>query len=253
MDASQRHHSRVTICLASHPLHNRPPAREVNLIDAELLLPIGIPNARINIVIVQHRPQLRIVIHALSTRPIHPTMRLEHRRPAPIRATHARLVHEPARRARRPTHLDLVLLPRGRLVRIEAAALAHGEEEVVVVSVLGNEGGFLGVRARGLVRDAGGGRARGDGQGRVVHAHRVQVAPEGAEGHDDVGAVVVGGAVDGVVGAAGLGGDAGCAVVGPGVEVGGGGDADGGVLRAEGGHRVEEVVGVAEFGDVRGL
>lgn len=180
-------------------------------------------------------------------------MALQHSRSPAVRAAHATLVDEAARGARRATHLDLVLATGRRLARVEAAALADAEKQVVVVSVLRDEGTLLGVRAFRLVRDARGRRTRGDGQRRVVHLDRVDVAPEGAEGHDDVGAVVVGGGVDGVVGAAGLGGDARRAVVSPGVEVGGRGDADGRGLGAEGRDGVEEVVGVAELGHVGGL
>lgn len=180
-------------------------------------------------------------------------MRLQHRRPTPIRARHTTLIDKSTRRTRRSANLDLVLRPSRRPTRIEAAALPDRGKQVVVIAVLRDERAFLGVRPRRLVRDASGGSARGDGERRVVHLDAVDVAPKRAEGHDDVGAVPVGGWVDGVVGGAGAGGDAGCAVVGPVVEVGGGCYADGAVLVAEGRDTIEHVVGDAELGHVGGL
>lgn len=180
-------------------------------------------------------------------------MALKHRSTTAICASNARLVDEATGSTGGSAHLDLVLPACSRPVRVEAAALADREEEIVVIAVLRDEGGLLGMGTARLVRDPRGGCARGNRQWRVVHLDAVEVAPEGAKGHDDVGAIVVSGTVDGVVGAARLGGDACGAVVGPVIKVSRGCDANCGVLRTEGRNGVEEVVGAAELRDIRSL
>ena len=179
-------------------------------------------------------------------------MRLENSGATTLGALLARLVDEATSRAGRSADLDLVLLASSGTTGIVAAALANGEKEVVVVSVLSDVGPFLGVLAVGLEGDVCAGAAAGFERG-VCHADGKEVVPEGSEGHDEFAAVPVQRRVDGVVVLAGFGGDAGCAVVGPRVEVGAGGHADGGILHAEGGHGVVEVVGVADLGDIGGL
>jgi hypothetical protein len=108
------------------------------------------------------------------------------------------------------------------------------------------------VLAVGLERYVDGCAAEGL-EGRVGKVDGEDVGPEGAKGHYEFRAVPVEGAVDGVVVIAGLGTDACGAVIGPGVEVGAGCYADGGVLHAEGGDGVVEIVCVADFRDVGGL
>lgn len=88
---------------------------------------------------------------------------------------------------------------------------------------------------------------------RVLHVDGEQIGPKRAVGHDELGAVPVECAVDGVEVVAGFGCDACGAEIGPGVEVRAGGDADGRVLHAEGGDGVVKVISVADFGDIRCL
>lgn len=217
----------VANALNMHRLHHRPSAREVNLVDPKPLLSILITHARIHIVVVQHRAQAGVIVHALTSRSVDPVVRLENSSASALGALLARLVDKATSRTGRPADLDLVLLPCCGSACIVAAALSDREEEVVVVAVQGDEGGFLGVLAIGLVRDVDACRTAGDAGGRVVHVHGEQVVPEGPKGHDELGAVPVERAVDGIVALAGAGGYAGRAEIGPRVEVCAGCDADG--------------------------
>lgn len=53
----------------------------------------NIPNVSINIMIIQHRPHLRILIHPLPTRPIHIIMAPKHQRAAMIQGTPSRRIN----------------------------------------------------------------------------------------------------------------------------------------------------------------
>jgi hypothetical protein len=197
--------------------YNGPSAGEVDLVETQLLLTILVANAGVNVVVVQNRAKLWVPDNTLTTRAVDPAVGLEHSSTTAVGAAFSALINKAAGRALGPTDLDAVLLAGGRLVGVEAAALANREEKVVVVAALGDEGAFLGVRAGGLEGDVrrGGGRL----QGWVGHFGAEDVVPERPEGHDELGAVPVKGAVDGVVVVAGLGRDAGGTVVRPRVHV----------------------------------
>jgi hypothetical protein len=184
-------------------------------------------------VVVQHRAHIGVVVNTLTTRPIYISVALQNSRATALSAFLARLIHKASSRASRSADLDLVLRALGWPVSIEAAALAHGEEEVVVVSVLSNEGSFLRVFAVGLERERCVLGAADGLERRVLHVDGEEIGPEGAVGHDEFAAVPVQRAVDGVEVVAWLGGNACGAVVGPAVEVCAGCDADGGVLVAK--------------------
>jgi hypothetical protein len=232
-------------------LYNRPSAGEVDLVDTELLLAILVPNACINVVVVQDRTKLRVIVNTLTTRTVDVTVGLEDSGTTAAGAALAGLVDKAAGCALGPADLDAVFLAGGRLVLVEVAALADREEEVMVVAILGNEGAFLCMRAAGLEGNVGWGR--GGLQGRIGHVDTEDVVPEGTVSHDELGAVIVECSVDGVVVVAALGGDTGCAVVGPGVHVLGGSDTNGGVLDTEMRDGVVEVVCVADKSDVGSL
>lgn len=187
----------------------------------------------------------RIIVNPLTPRPVHVSMRLkDHRAPA-TSARLARGVHITPCRGARPAHHNLVLAPRRRLTSIVPAALALAVEQVVVRAVLVHERALL-VRLDRIVRDVVRAAATArHGLRRARHRYLVDVPPEAAEG-EQIGAPVLDQVrVDRVVGLSGGGADAGGPEVGPGadVEAGGGRDADGGVLRAEGAHGVVQVVG----------
>lgn len=186
-------------------LHNGPSTREVNLVDTKPLLRITVPNTCVNIVIVQHRAKARIIVNTLATRSVHPAMRFQNSRSAALGALLTGLIYETTSRTGRPADLDLVLLAGGGPAVVVAAALADGEEQVMVVAVLGNKGSFLCVLTLGLEGNVGACSTAGHLEWRVVHVHGEEIAPEGAKGHDELRAVPIESAVNGVVVLSGAG------------------------------------------------
>jgi hypothetical protein len=166
-------------------------------------------------VVVKERTFLGIIVNALATGAIHEAVRLEHSRTTTFSALHAILVDEATCGAGGPADLDLVLGTLRRAIGVKATALADREEEVVIVAILGNVGTFLSVLAIWLEGDVDGCSARSR-ERRIVHVHAEYVVPEGAEGHDKLGAVPVECAIDGIVVLAGRRGDASATVIGPG-------------------------------------
>ena len=67
-------------------LHSRPPILPSNLVPTKLLLPISIPNIRVDIVIVKHPALDRIVVNTLPTRTVDIAVRLKHDGTATLRA-----------------------------------------------------------------------------------------------------------------------------------------------------------------------
>ncbi len=172
-------------------------------------------------------------------------MRLQDSGATTLGAVDAVLVLEATSGAGGPADLDLVLLTLGRPVGIKAAALADGEEEVVVVAVLSNERSFLGVlslRLEGNVGDGG----RASLEGWVGHVLDEKILPEGTERHYELRSIPVKCTVNRIVILAGARLDSSGAVVGPSVEVLAGSNTDGGVLDTERGDGVVEVVCVAD-------
>lgn len=170
-----------TLHVSVECLHNRPSTREVDLVDAEFLLPIAISNTGVDVVVVQDRSKRRVVVHTLPSRTVDPAVRFQDRGSTAVGTAHARLVDEAASRAGRSAYLNLVLLACSGLVLVESAALADRKEQIVVLSVLCDKGGLLSMRAGRLVRNPGAGSAGCDGKRRVVHFDAVKITPEGAE------------------------------------------------------------------------
>jgi hypothetical protein len=203
-------------------------------------------------VVVEDRAELGVVVDTLATGSVNPAVGLENSGTAALGACLASLVDEAASSAGGPADLDLVLLALGGPVGVEAAALADGEEEVMVVAVLGDEGGFLGVLTLGLEGNVGCCRASSL-RGRVGHADGEEVLPEGAERHDELASVPVQGTVDSVVVLASLGRDSSGAKVGPALHILARGDTDGRVLNTKGRNGVVEIVGIGDLGDIGSL
>lgn len=67
-------------------LHSRPPILPSNLVPTKLLLPISIPNIRVDIVIVKHPALDRIVVNTLATRTVDVAVRFENNGTAALRA-----------------------------------------------------------------------------------------------------------------------------------------------------------------------
>ena len=235
-------------------LYDRPAGGEVDLVDTELLLAISVANASVDVVVVEERSLLRVPVDTLTTRTIDPAVGLENSGTTTLSALLTSLVDEATGSAGGPADLNFVLLTCGRTVGVETAAFADREEEVVVVTALGNVGSLLGVLAVRLESDVGGCTTSALERW-VVHANGEQIVPERSERYDELGAIPVESTIDGVVVLAGLRGDAGATVVGPGANSEGFGsrDTDGGVLNTERGDGVVEVVCVADKGDVRCL
>jgi hypothetical protein len=233
-------------------LYNGPSAGEVDLVDTELLLAVAVTNAGVDVVVIEDGAELGVVVDTLATGSVNPAVGLENSGTAALGASLASFVDEAASSAGGPADLDLVLLALGGPVGVEAAALADGEEEVMVVAVLGDEGGFLSVLTLGLEGNVDCCRASGL-RGRVGHADGEEILPEGAERHDELASVPVQGTVDGVVVLASLGRDSSGTMVGPALHVLAGGDTDGRVLDAKGRNGVVEVIGIGDLGDIGSL
>lgn len=149
--------------------------------------------------VIKDRTHLGIVVDTLATRSVDKTVRLQDSGTSTFRALLASLVDESSSGAGRSADLDLVLGTLGGAVRIKAAALADREEEVVVFTVQSDEGSFLGMLALGLEceRDLAG-PAYDLGRW-VLHVNGEEIGPEGAVGHDELGAVPVQRTVDGII------------------------------------------------------
>jgi len=165
-------------------LYDRPSARKVDLVDPKLLLPISVPNTGINVVVVEHRTKRRVVVDTLATGPVHPVVRLKDSRTSTLRASLASLVDETASCAGGSADLDLVFLALGWPVRVEAAALADREEQVMVFAIETDERSFLRMLAFRLEGDVGGCRAVDGLDGWILHVDDEEIVPERAEGHD---------------------------------------------------------------------
>lgn len=216
-------------------LYNRPATGEVDLVDTELLLTVLVANAGIDVVVVEKRALLRIPVDTLTTGTVDPAVRLENSSTTALGALLARFVDVTTVNLSGPADLDLVFGARSRTVLVKAAALSNREEKIVVVSALGNVCGLLCVLTIGLEGDVDS-RTTSRLEGGVVHVHREQIIPEGSHRHDELGAIPVERAIDGVVVLAGGRGDTGAAVIGPGAHRKGLGsrDTDSGVLYTKG-------------------
>lgn len=234
--------------------HNRPSAREIQLIPSEQELLVRVV-ARVDVVVVNDwRTLLRVEHDSLAARRVNIIMASQNQRPAILGKTiPTLLVDKPAIRSGRAADHDFILIARGREVGRRVAASTGREEEVVKISPLELVAAFHGAAAGGILGEVGG--AAGDAEGRVGHGDLEDVVPVGAEGEEGhgVGVVLEEVAVDAVVG--GAGGDADAAVVGPGAGVHGlgGGDSDVRVLGADYADGVVHVVGTSHVEDVRRL
>jgi len=234
-------------------LYDRPSAREVDLVDTELLLSVVVADAGVNVVVVQHRAKGRVVVNTLSARTVDPVVGFQDCGSAAFGALLAVLINKSPIGTGGPANLNLVLGALSRPVLIITAALANRKEQVVVLAIQANESSFLCVFTLGFERNVDARSAANRLQGRVLHVYGIEITPEGAKRHDEFGSVPVQGTIDGIVALSRTRRDAGGTKVAPGQEVFASCYTNGRVLGAKRRDAVVEVVGIGNLGDIWSL
>lgn len=232
---------------------NGPSTREIDLVDSQQLLAISIANASVNVMVEDDRAGTGVHVQALTTRSIDVTVAGEDLSTTVLAAVNTVLINPSTCNLAGSADHDLVFLALGRTVLVEVTAGPAREEEIVVAAPSEDKGTLRRTRGGAVVLDIV--RRAANLQGRVVHGSLVDVAPEGAKVHVESRAVPDQVAIDGVVGGASLGGDAGSSVVGPGSHIHRvrGCNTNGRVLSAKFRGGVVHVVGIADLGDIRSL